>query len=185
MHLDSQWSTVFGTTSLVHCLGQGYRAEVWKLRQYSLFVYVTPWFQGVLGINTASDISKLGELGEVWNIKSGIYAKYPKETLLLFVYNMWLRNYSSEMRGESFCCIWSHSLHKCLPLKNSFLVLSFSCFCFQHFLGVFNSSSISNNLCTILFENKKTTALVTMEMKYLQPLILSNHLGNFLACIII
>ena len=60
--------------------------------------------------------------GELGNNKSSIYTKYPEETILLCVYNTRPRKYSSVMRGESFCCIWSlpRALlvwRTCLPLN--------------------------------------------------------------------
>ena len=56
-----------------------------------LFVSVIAWLAVVFGINTTSDIWKfytLGEwnLGQLWNITSGIYAKYHVQIMLLFVY---------------------------------------------------------------------------------------------------
>lgn len=61
------------------------------------FVYLITWFQGVLGIRTTTDISKLSVISKLRvvfvNIKSGLYAKYTEDTMLLFVYNMKVKNY--------------------------------------------------------------------------------------------
>ena len=46
---------------------------------FLMTVYVVVWFQGVFGINSTSNISKLTVIfGKFLNIKSGIYAKISK-----------------------------------------------------------------------------------------------------------
>ena len=57
---------------------------------------VMTWFVVIFGINTMSDISKLSyvisravrrvKFETIWNITSGIYAKYYVQIMLLFVY---------------------------------------------------------------------------------------------------
>ena len=154
------------------------------------------WFQWVFGINTASDIW--------WILKyqKQYLCQIPKEIMLLFVYNMRLRKYSSVTRGESFCCIW--------PLPASllsrerfflsrtgfctscfcffFFVFFFSCFLFQHFslTSWISSSSISGYLSAIWFENQNTTASVAMALKLGWNTTRFNQspFRNFLACII-
>ena len=63
---------------------------------YQQFVLVIAWFVVVFIINTTSDISKLlyiiswavrrVKFETIWNITSGIYAKYHVQFMLLFVY---------------------------------------------------------------------------------------------------
>ena len=55
-------------------------------RNFCLWVQVIAWFVVTFGTNTTSDISKLLNLRQFWNITSGIYAKYHVQIMLLFVY---------------------------------------------------------------------------------------------------
>ena len=55
-------------------------------RNFCLWVQVIAWFVVTFGTNTTSDISKLLNLRQFWNMTSGIYAKYHVQIMLLFVY---------------------------------------------------------------------------------------------------
>ena len=55
---------------------------------YDKVVHVIAWFHWVFGTTTEKDIFEFFPIifGKCWNTKSSIYAKYPEETMLLFVY---------------------------------------------------------------------------------------------------
>ena len=122
------------------------------------FVCVTVWFlRGIWHKYREWYVKIVHNIwGICWNIESSIYAKYSKETMLLFVYDMRLRNYSSTMRPENeeniccICCICSLPVallakRKCLPLKNGGLCL-FQVFAFSIFFEFLSFSELNSVL---------------------------------------